>query len=50
MRHARAGRQPLPPHPEAGQAGQAGQAGRVEELGCASQAVVDAARALLARH
>lgn len=43
MRHARGGRQALALSPEVGQAGQVG-------LGRASQAVVDAARALLARH
>ena len=38
-----------PAEGQGGQGGQGGQEGQME-LGCASQAVVDAARALLARH
>ena len=50
MRHARVDHErPLTSRPAEGQGGQGGQEGQME-LGCASQAVVDAARALLARH
>ena len=56
MRHARVEHErPLTSRPAEGQGGQGGQEGHEGqegqmELGCASQAVVDAARALLARH